>query len=496
MTLISLLDLPKEILSQVIECFDTAELCRSARTCELLNTLCEKEIYCTISVVKYAYSHTGETNYDAIRGFFNAVKRRPERLSYVKEVDARLELRMDSGLHDALTLFEALPKMPRLTELCMEIVGGIQAHRHHRHLEQGLSWGCTFERGRMAIYKFFRISAEHTEPRGLHALRSLRCLKVLFPLNSLGLDTDLMAYSALQHNGITRLELRNIANAVLAPPKLPGASGAITHLTMRGCQLPQSVYQSVLESVSALEHLDIRPRRPTTYLPPGGLPNVLAIHQGTLRSLSIKANAEELLGVDFSGFNSLVDLQLCNPTWNEDAMVISHTEGLDHIPMPASLPPFLQTLVLRDFHPYNFTTLVEWMDNSFSSLKVAALPHLKVLRLEAEHLGEECPLLNSRMYMKGVSTFHINEKILALGIKYLREWGVKLCVRDNLLYGHEAHLPGHEMDYQAAVSSLNWTCQPRFEGGEDMTKCAEVDVSPKGAIEQLLILYGTIGMDN
>jgi hypothetical protein len=177
-------------------------------------------------------------------------------------------------------------------------------------------------------------------------------------------------------------------------------------------------------------------------------------------------------------------------------MIISHTEGLDHIPMPASLPPFLQTLVLRDFHPHSFNPLVEWMDNSFSSLKVAALPHLKVLRLEAEHLGEKCQLRNSHMYLKGVSAFHINETILALGMKYLRELGVKLCVSDSLLYGHEAHLPGYEMDPRAMVLSLNWTCQPRFEGSEDMIECAEVVVSPKGAIKQLLLLYGTVGMDN
>lgn len=494
MPLNSFLGLPREILSQVIESLDVPELCRSALTCEILNNLCEKELYRTITVVKYAYSHTGETKYEAIRGFFNAVKRRPERLSYVRKVDARLELRMDSGLHHALALFETLPKMPCLTDLRMEIIGGVQSHRQRRSLEQGLSWGCVFERGRMAIYKFFRLSAEDIEPRGLHALQKLQSLKVLFPSNSIGLDTDLMAYSAMQHQTITRLELKNVANAALAPPKLPRPSSTVTNLSMTGCQLPQAVYQSVFESLSALETLEYLPRRPMGNLNPGGLVKALFYHKHALRSLSIKANAEEMAGMDFSEFTSLVDLRLCNPKWDEDVMNITQTP-LDGIPLPASLPPFLETLRLKDFQQSNFAALLEWMETHFSSVKVAALPYLRVLRLEAEHLGHPWRVAKSPMYTSGAAGCHIDGNIMRLGMKYLRDLAVELHVIERVICGQEARVPGpDELDRQAMVLCLHWTCQADLEGSKDIVNCARAEVSSMSELERILLLGGS-GLD-
>lgn len=491
MTPISLLDLPKELLSLILNHLSTSELCSPALVCGLLNILCEEKIYQSVSVVKYAYSHSGYTRYSSIRCFFNAIKKRPLRLSYIKNVKARLELRMDLGLHHACELFEALLKMPHLTDLCIEIVGGVKPHREHRSLEQSMIWGCTFERGRTAIYKFFRMSVESEDRRGLHALHNLRSLKVLFPSNSIGLQTDLMAYSALQHNSITRLELKHIVNAALAPPKLPRLSSTITHLTVHGCKLPLRAYQSIFESISALEYLDYRPARPMGCLGPGGLVNALARHRERLQSLSIKADTAEMMGLDLSAFTSLTHLQIHNPVWNEDAMNTSQSGILESITMPAAFPPFLDTLALKNFHVCTFVELIKWMETELASLIITVVPHLKELRLEAEHLGNEYTFDSYPMYLTSASAFHVNARVLAIGTRLYRESGVKVTVQDTLLFGQEALAPGpYETGPECMTLRLNWDCRPPFEGSDDMVKCAKVEMYPKGAVERLLLLRG------
>lgn len=485
----SLGNLPKEILSQILSHLGTVDLCQPALVSTLFNSLCERQIYENVSVVKHAYSHIGETNYNRIRGFFTSLQKRPHRLSYIKEISARLELRMDSGLHAACELFEALPRMPHLTDLTLEIVGGVKPHRGNRQLEQAMIWGCTFERGRMTIYKFFRINPPGEELRGFHALRNLRRVKVYFPSNPIGLQTDLMAYSALQHPAIRNLDLKHIINASLAPPNLPGASGAITHLAMKGCQLPLAAYQSILASISALQSFDYRPTRPMGSLPPGGLVKALGHHSDSLRLLSIKVGAEEMLGLDLSTFTRLSHLQISNIAWNEDARAMAVVGPLKSVSLPRIFPPFLEILTLRNFHNCNFNNLVSWMCGEFPSIKVAALPHLKALRLEAEHLGNEWTLMNSPTYSTSASGFHIDETILTLGERYLRELGLMLCVNDSLLFRKDAQNlgPYDESGPQNVILRLAWKCLPLTEGSEDVATYVEADMEPRGAMERLLL---------
>lgn len=488
----SLLDLPKELLSQVLDSLTPSELCQPAKTSRILNVLCERLVYQNVSVVKYAYSHVGNTNYDAIRCFFNAIKKQPRRLSYIKEVNARLELRMDSGLYHACELFEALPKMPRLTDLCLEVVGGIN-YRENRSLEQSFVWGCTFERGRMAMYKFFRSSADTGSEanHGLHALKNLRRLTVIFPSASNGLQTDLIAYSALRHKSITRLELKHIVNASLAAPKLPRASGAITHLTLQGCQLPSKAYQSILESMSTLEHLDYRPARPTGSLGPGGLVKALKHHGESLRSLSIKTEAHEMSGMDLSAFTNLTHLQVCNPAWDENAMDPSQSSSRTNLEMPAVFPPCLDTLTLKNYHAFSFNKLTGWTYTTLAMLKPTVLPRLKELRLEAEYLGDENTFDVHPMFLTSASSFHVNGRALALGTRLYREAGIKLSVKETVHLGHQGHTRGpYEIGPDSMTVRLIWDCRPQFEGSADMVRRVQAEMFPKGAVERFLLLRG------
>ena len=492
MASISLLDLPEELLSQVFGFLNLYDLCQSAQTSGTLNELCERLIYKNVSVIKYAYSHVGKTDYDGINCFFNAVKKRPQRLSYVKEVNARLELRMDFGLYHACELFEALPKMPHLTDLCLEVVGGIN-YRENRALEQSMVWGCTFERGRMAMYKFFRLCAsdKSDELSGLHSLNSLRSLKVKFPLRSIGLQTDLAAYSALQHKHITRLELRHIVNAALAPPKLLRPAGAITHLTMQACHLPLRAYQRIFESLSALEYLDYRPARPVGGLDPGGLVNALAHHSESLRSLSIKVGADEMMGMDFSAFTSLTHLQVHNPVWDEDVLDPFQNGAVGSIDMPAIFPPHMDTLTLKNFHVGSFAELNLWMETTLSTLKKTALLHLKELRLEAEYLANEYTFDIHPMYLTSASEFHVNSKVLNSGTRLYREVGVELSVKDTLYFGQEAYAPGpYELGSECMSMLLSWKCWPQNKDSKDLVSRMKTEMYPEGAVERLLLLRG------
>jgi hypothetical protein len=486
----SLLDLPKELLSQVLDSLTTSELCQPAQANGILNILCERLVYQKVSVVKYAYSHVGKTNYDAIRCFFNAIKKQPRRLSYIKEVTARLELRMDSGLYHACELFEVLPKMPQLTDLCLEVVGGIN-YRQNRSLEQSFVWGCTFERGRLAVYKFFRSSAETGSEalHGLHALNTLRRLKVTFPSASSGLQTDLIAYSALQHKSITRLELKHIVNASLAAPKLPRASGAITQLTLQDCQLPLKAYQSILESISALEYLDYRPARPMGGLGSGGLVKALAHHSKSIRSLSIKTEAHEMSGMDLAALTNLTHLQVHNPSWDENAMDTSQNSSRTNFELPAVFPPCLETLTLQNYHAFSLNKLTGWTDTTLAMLKPNVLPHLKELRLEAEYLGDENNFDDHPMFLTSASSFHVNDTALALGTRLYREAGVKLSVKETLHLGQEGHTPGpYEIGPDSMTVRLIWDCRPQFEGSADMVRHVRAEMSPAGAVERFLLL--------
>lgn len=403
----SLLDLPKELLSGVFNHLTPSEMCQPAQASELLNILCERLIYQKVSVIKYAYNHVGKTDYDAIRCFFNAIKKQPRRLLYIKEVNARLELRMDTGLFHACQLFEALPKMPQLTDLCLEVAGGVN-HQSHRALSESFVWGCTFERGRNAMYKFFRsvANAESEETRGLHALTGLRRLNVVFPSDLSGLQTDLIAYSALQHESITRLELKNIVNASLAPPKLPRASGAITHLRLQDCLLPPKAYQSIFESIVALEHLDYRPARSMGVFGPGGLVKALAHHSGSLRSLSIKTEANEMTGLDLSAFMNLNHLQVYNPTWSGDFLGTSQEDGETSFAMPAVFPPCLSTFTFKHSHVFSLGTLTNRMNTTLATLRTTSLQYLKKIRLEANYLGDE-NTFDFRLFQTRASAFHM-----------------------------------------------------------------------------------------
>ena len=497
MASISLLDLPEELLSHVFGFLSPSDLCKSAPTNGTLNELCEDLIYRTVSVVKYAYSHVGKTDYDGISCFFNAVKKRPQRLSYIKEVNARLELRMDFGLYHACELFEALPKMPHLTDLCLEIVGGIN-YRENRALEQSMVWGCTFERGRMAMYKFFRSFAceASEEVGGLHSLNSLKSLKVKFPLRSIGLQTDLAAYSALQHKHITRLELRHIVNASLAPPKLLRPAGAITHLTMQACHLPLRAYQSIFESLSGLEYLDYRPARPMGHLGPGGLVNALAHHSESLRLLSIKIGVDEMMGMNLSAFTRLTHIQVHNPAWDEDVLDPSQTGAVGSIDMPAVFPPHLDTLTLKNFHISNFAGLTLWMETILPTLKMTLLSQLKELRLEAEYLANEYTFDIHSMYLTSASAFHVNGKVLNSGARLHRESSITLSVKDTLYFGQEANGPGpYEVGPNCMYMLLNWECRPQHKGSEDMmVSRMTAGMYPEGAVERLLLLKGnTLG---
>jgi hypothetical protein len=431
LALTSLLDLPKELLLQVFNYFTPSELCQPAQVNKYLNLLCEGPIYRNVSVIKY--THVGKTNYDAIRCFFHAIKKHPRRLSYIKAVNARLELREDSGLHHACQLFEALPKMPQLMDLGLEVVGGIK----NRSLEQSFVWGCTFERGRLAMYKFFRslTNAEEADTRGFHALKSLRTLKIIFPVNLSGLQTDLVAYSALQHKSITRLELKNIVNASLAPPKLPRASGAITHLTMQGCLLPAKAYQTIFDSVIALEHLDYRPARPMGVLGPGGLVKALAHHSKSLCSICVKIEAEEMLGLDLSVFTNLTHLEVHNPAWENEFEALNHeTVGASCCVLPAIFPPYLRILTLKNHYSFNFDGLTMWLDTVLATRRATDLSHLKEIRVVHEYLGYE----NSRdvhpLLLPGASVFNVNIAALALGGRLCRQLGIGLFV-NNVEYG-------------------------------------------------------------
>lgn len=469
----SLLELPKELLMQVFDSFAPSELCQPARANGILHNLCERLIYRNVSVIKY--NHMGKTNHDAIRCFFRAIKKQPRRLSYIKEVDARLELREDSGLHHACQLFEALPEMPQLTDLTLEVVGGTR----NRSLEQSFVWGCTFERGRTAFYKFFRLStnAEQAGTRGFHALKSLRTLKVIFPVRLSALQTDLVAYSALQHESITNLELRNIINASLAPPKLPRASGTITHLTMRGCSLPAKAYQSIFESIVALEHLDYRPARPMGMLSPGGLVKALAHHTESLCSLSVKTEADEMLGLNLSEFTKLIHLEVHNPAWDEDRRGVIREAVVASCVLPAVFPPYLHTLTLKNYYAFGFEALFLWLATALATRKATDLAHLQEIRLGAEYPGDESSLIFHPIFVQSASGCVVKDRYVALGAKLYRQLGIRLVVEDTLYF-----------EAQSMTLHLKWYCRPRFKGSEDMVIQVDAIMDPEGAFEVLCLL--------